>query len=178
MSKVAVPFPHGDFLVVILNFFVGRGIGPLIFMPDFLAISFIVPQTLLSSLMSRLPSLILTIAINTTKKGRLKTFVPLNEHLHFRRFKYKLKIVYAHFPITAKVEGKKLLIQNFLGEKSPRVAKIVGDVNVKVEGDEVTVEGINKEEVGQTAINIEQATVVRYRDRRTFQDGIYIFSKE
>jgi large subunit ribosomal protein L6 len=93
-------------------------------------------------------------------------------------FKYKLKIVYAHFPITAKVEGKKLLIQNFLGEKSPRVAKIVGDVNVKVEGDEVTVEGINKEEVGQTAINIEQATVVRYRDRRTFQDGIYLISKE
>lgn len=93
-------------------------------------------------------------------------------------FKYKLKIVYAHFPITAKVEGKKLLVQNFLGEKSPRVAKIVGDVNVKVEGDEVTVEGINKEEVGQTAINIEQATVVRYRDRRTFQDGIYLVSKE
>jgi large subunit ribosomal protein L6 len=93
-------------------------------------------------------------------------------------FKYKLKIVYAHFPITVKVDGKRVLIQNFLGEKSPRVAKVVGDANVRVEGDEIIVEGINKEEVGQTAINIEQATAVRYRDRRTFQDGIYIVSRE
>lgn len=93
-------------------------------------------------------------------------------------FKYKLKVVYAHFPITIKVEGKRVLIQNFLGEKSPRVADIVGGVSVKVEGDEIIVEGMNKEEVGQTATNIEQATTIRYRDPRTFQDGVYIVSRE
>ena len=88
-------------------------------------------------------------------------------------FTYKLRIVYAHFPITVKVEDKRALIHNFLGERSPRVAKIVGDVNVQVKDDEIIVEGINKEEVGQTAFNLEQATYVKRRDPRTFQDGIY-----
>jgi len=93
-------------------------------------------------------------------------------------FSYKLKVVYAHFPITVKVEGKQVLIQNFLGEKNPRIADIVGNASVKVEGDAIIVEGMSKEEVGQTAINIERATAVRYRDPRTFQDGVYIVSKE
>ena len=92
-------------------------------------------------------------------------------------FTYKLKIVYAHFPITVKVDGKRVIVQNFLGEKSPRIAGIVGDASVKVEGDEIVVEGINKEEVGQTAVNIEQATSVKHRDPRTFQDGIYVVSR-
>ncbi|MGC8816572.1 MAG: 50S ribosomal protein L6 [Candidatus Hadarchaeum sp.] len=89
-------------------------------------------------------------------------------------FVYKLRTVYSHFPITVKVEGKRVMIHNFLGERSPRVAEIVGDVAVEVKGDEIIVSGINKEEVGQTAFNIEQATSVKYRDRRIFQDGCYI----
>lgn len=89
-------------------------------------------------------------------------------------FTYKLRVVYSHFPITVKVEDKRVLIQNFLGERSPRVAKIVGDVKVEVRGDEIVVEGIDRDEVGQTAFNIEQATFVRFRDLRVFQDGCYI----
>jgi len=81
-------------------------------------------------------------------------------------FRYKLRVVYAHFPITVKVEDGRVLIHNFLGERSPRVA-----------GDEVIVEGIDKEEVGQTAFNIEQATYIKRRDPRVFQDGIYIVEK-
>ena len=92
-------------------------------------------------------------------------------------FTYKLKVVYSHFPITVKVEGRRVMIHNFLGEKNPRMARIVGDVNVQVKGDEVIVEGINKEEVGQTAINIEQASRIKRRDPRTFQDGIYIVKR-
>jgi large subunit ribosomal protein L6 len=88
-------------------------------------------------------------------------------------FTYRLRIVYAHFPITVKVEGKRVLIYNFLGERSPRIAEIVGDTKVQVKEDEIIVEGINKEEVGQTAFNLEQATFVKRRDPRTFQDGIY-----
>jgi large subunit ribosomal protein L6 len=89
-------------------------------------------------------------------------------------FTYKLRVVYSHFPITVKVEGKRVLIHNFLGERSPRAAKIVGDTSVEVGGEEITVKGVNKEDVGQTAFNIEQATSVKYRDLRTFQDGCYI----
>ena len=90
---------------------------------------------------------------------------------------YKLRVVYSHFPITVKAEPKCFVISNFLGERSPRVAEIVGDTTVEVNNDEVVVKGINKDDVGQTAINIERATSVKYRDLRTFQDGCYIFEK-
>ncbi|MFN4133110.1 MAG: 50S ribosomal protein L6 [Candidatus Hadarchaeales archaeon] len=89
-------------------------------------------------------------------------------------FTKKLRVVYSHFPITVKVEGKKVLIHNFLGERHPRQAEIVGETEVEVAGDEILVRGINKDDVGQTAINIERATAVRYRDRRIFQDGCFI----
>jgi len=92
-------------------------------------------------------------------------------------FTYKLKIVYAHFPVSVKVDGDKILIENFMGERAPRVAKIIGDVKVKVSGDDVIVQGINIEEVGQTAANIEQATKIKNRDPRRFLDGIYVYEK-
>lgn len=95
-------------------------------------------------------------------------------------FRYKLKIVYSHFPINVKVDEKekRVIIENFLGEKAPRIARIVGNVTVKVKGDDVIVEGIDVEEVGQTAANIEHATKVKNYDRRVFMDGIYIYEKE
>lgn len=92
-------------------------------------------------------------------------------------FTYRLRIVYSHFPITVKVEKDKVLIQNFLGEKIPRVAKIVGNVEVKVEGSDVIVSGIDVESVGQTAGNIEQACRIVGYDRRRFMDGIYLVSR-
>ncbi len=39
------------------------------------------------------------------------------------------------------------------------------------------VTGINKESVGQTVANIEQATKIKSRDPRVFQDGIYVVAK-
>ncbi|MEM0358737.1 MAG: 50S ribosomal protein L6 [Candidatus Hadarchaeales archaeon] len=92
-------------------------------------------------------------------------------------FVYKLKIVYSHFPITVKVEGDRVTIHNLLGEKVPRVAKIMGRAQVRVVGDEIIVEGVDKEEVGQTALNIEQASRVKGRDPRVFQDGCYLFER-
>ncbi|HJJ57157.1 MAG TPA: 50S ribosomal protein L6 [Methanocorpusculum sp.] len=92
-------------------------------------------------------------------------------------YEYHMKIVFNHFPIQAKVAGDKFEIGNFLGEKQPRYASIVGGVKVKVQGDEVILTGINREEVGNTAANIEQACKVRNRDPRVFQDGIYITSR-
>lgn len=92
-------------------------------------------------------------------------------------FKYRLKVVYSHFPMTVKVQGDEVVIENFLGEKNPRRAKILPGVTVKVKGSEIEVEGIDKEAVGQTAANIEQATRITKWDRRVFQDGIYIVEK-
>lgn len=93
-------------------------------------------------------------------------------------YEYHMKVVYAHFPIQVKVEGKdKVSIGNFLGERKPRYASIMGDTKVNVAGDKVTLTGINKEHVGQTAANIEQACKIRNRDPRVFQDGVYIINK-
>lgn len=95
-----------------------------------------------------------------------------------RGYRYKLKIIYSHFPISVVVDESERIvrIKNFLGEKADRIARIVGgDVKVKVEGEDVIVEGIDIEHVGQTAANIELATKVRGKDRRVFSDGIYIY---
>lgn len=92
-------------------------------------------------------------------------------------FTYRLKVVFAHFPISVKVKGREVYIENFYGERSPRVAKIVGDCQVFVEGDDVVVKGTSKEAVGQTAANIEQATRIRRKDPRVFLDGIYVYEK-
>jgi len=93
-------------------------------------------------------------------------------------FTYKLKIVFSHFPISVKVQGDKILIENFTGEKTPRIAKIVGTAKVTVKGDDVIVQGINIEDVGQTAANIEQATKIKKKDPRIFLDGIYIYERK
>lgn len=93
-------------------------------------------------------------------------------------FTYHMKIVFAHFPMTVKVQKDTVIIDNFLGERHPRTAKIVGSSKVAVKGDAVTVTGINKEHVGQTMANLEQATKIKGRDPRVFQDGIYLISKE
>jgi large subunit ribosomal protein L6 len=94
-------------------------------------------------------------------------------------YTYKLKLVYAHFPVTVKVneKEKKLTIENFTGEKTPRSAKIIGAAKVKIAGDEVHVQGTSLSEVSQTAANIQAATRIRDKDLRVFLDGIYIFEK-
>lgn len=93
-------------------------------------------------------------------------------------FTYRLKVIFSHFPVQTKVEKDKVLFLNFLGEKTPRVAKIVGKAEVKVEGQDITVTGINLEEVGQTASNLELATRRTGFDKKVFQDGCYISSRE
>ncbi|MCX8197154.1 MAG: 50S ribosomal protein L6 [Candidatus Micrarchaeota archaeon] len=86
----------------------------------------------------------------------------------------KLKIIYAHFPISVEVKGKEIFIKNFMGEKQPRKSKIVGQTKVEVKGQEVFVSGPSKEDVGQTIANLRSATRIRQRDSRIFQDGFYI----
>ncbi len=96
-------------------------------------------------------------------------------------FEYHLKAVFSHFPMSLKVDGKKLTINNLFGEKVPRVAKLPwspAEVEVRVENKtDVVVRGADREKVGQTAANIERACRIKKRDRRVFQDGIYIISK-
>jgi len=90
---------------------------------------------------------------------------------------YRMKIVYAHFPMNVKIKEKQVLIENFMGERTPRRADILGDCKVRVEGDDVVIEGPSKEDVGQTAANIELCTRVKRKDQRVFLDGVYTYEK-
>lgn len=92
-------------------------------------------------------------------------------------FEYKMKIVYSHFPMKAIVKGNTFVIENFLGERVPRIANIVGQTKVTIKGSDIVLSGNNKEEVGQSAANIERTTKIKRFDPRVFQDGIYIVSK-
>jgi large subunit ribosomal protein L6 len=92
-------------------------------------------------------------------------------------FVYKLKACSSHFPMTVSVTGNKLSIKNFLGEKTPREVTFKPGVKVTVAGDQITVESADLELAGDAASKIELATFISERDRRVFQDGIYMTHK-
>jgi large subunit ribosomal protein L6 len=94
-------------------------------------------------------------------------------------YTYKLKIIFAHFPISVKSKGKEVHVENFFGERSPRISQIIGNTTkVSVIGEDVIVQGPSLEDVSQTAANIELSTKTKGKDQRVFLDGLYVYSKE
>ncbi len=113
-------------------------------------------------------------AILNSVEAHLKNMIA---GLH-KEYEYKLSVVYSHFPMTVTVKGNFVEIGNFGGEKKARKARIFGETKVLVKGKEIIVTGHNKEDVGQTAAGIENASHVRGgKDKRIFQDGIYMLDK-
>ena len=94
-------------------------------------------------------------------------------------YRYNLRTVFAHFPVTVKVDekAKVLKVENFTGEKTPRYARLLEGVKVGVKGDDISVEGIDLKAVSQTAANIQDSTKIKKKDLRVFLDGIYIADK-
>jgi len=78
-------------------------------------------------------------------------------------YTFKMKIVYAHFPITVKVKDNNILVENFQGERAARISKIVGDTKV-----------VSK---GGGGGSLQQNTKVKNKDHRVFLDGIYLYEK-
>jgi large subunit ribosomal protein L6 len=92
-------------------------------------------------------------------------------------FVYELEICHVHFPMNVGVSENSVVIKSFLGETTERRAKILDDVSVDISGNRITVTSFNIEAAGQTAANLEKAVRLQGRDRRIFQDGIFITKK-
>jgi len=97
-------------------------------------------------------------------------------------FLYKMRAVYAHFPINCIIQdaGHKLEIRNFLGEKTVRHVDMLEGVTVsesKAQKDELILEGADIENVSQSAASIQGICRVRNKDIRKFLDGIYVSEK-
>ncbi|MEM4577320.1 MAG: 50S ribosomal protein L6 [Pyrobaculum sp.] len=103
-------------------------------------------------------------------------------------WRYKLKVIYTHFPMLIKVQGSQLIIENFLGRKSKIVIEIPKGVKVEVKGKEdIIIEGIDRDLVSRFAAAVQQATELRGDERPSphgregglgVVDGIYVVGYE
>ena len=113
-------------------------------------------------------------------------WLPDREHcvdfVMLQGFLYKMRAVYAHFPISCAItEGGTLIeVRNFLGEKYIRRVRMHDGVTVensKAQKDELIVQGNSIEAVSQSAALIQQSTTVKNKDIRKFLDGLYVSEK-
>jgi len=79
--------------------------------------------------------------------------------------------------MNVKIDGDRVIIKSFLGETTQRIAKILSNASIDIKGNKITVSSNDIEAAGQTAANLEKATRLTGRDRRIFQDGIFITAK-
>ncbi|KAL6776491.1 RPL9 [Auxenochlorella protothecoides x Auxenochlorella symbiontica] len=94
-------------------------------------------------------------------------------------FEYKMRLVYAHFPININLEGNgtKVEIRNFLGEKRVRIVNMLAGVKCERSSavkDELVLTGNDIELVSRSAALIHQVCLVKHKDIRKFLDGIYV----
>lgn len=98
-------------------------------------------------------------------------------------FKYKMRYVYAHFPINVNIEKNSetglydVEIRNFIGEKIIRRVTMLPGVDVeasKNQKDELQLTGNSLENVSQSAADIQQICRVKNKDIRKFLDGLYV----
>merc|ERR1712079_233239 len=94
-------------------------------------------------------------------------------------FRYRMRLVYAHFPINAQIVngGKKIEIRNFLGEKIVRAIDMLGDTKISKSDstkDEIILEGTDIDNTSRSAALIHQSCLAKNKDIRKFLDGIYV----
>ncbi|CAN6971741.1 unnamed protein product [Brassica rapa subsp. trilocularis] len=106
-----------------------------------------------------------------------------------RGFRYKMRFVYAHFPINASIGGdsKSIEIRNFLGEKKVCFLSLiifgvcwmvhVTIVRSEKVKDEIVLDGNDIELVSRSCALINQKCHVKKKDIRKFLDGIYVSEK-
>ncbi|KAI8465396.1 MAG: ribosomal protein L9 component of cytosolic 80S ribosome and 60S large subunit [Monoraphidium minutum] len=128
---------------------------------------------------------ILNVDCHFGKKKRLAAIRTATSHVQnmitgvTKGFEYKMRLVYAHFPINANIEGKGSVIElrNFLGEKRVRVVNMLPGVTIERSSavkDELVLTGNDIENVSRSAALIHQVCLVKNKDIRKFLDGVYV----
>ena len=120
--------------------------------------------------------------VTKVKYQQIKS-APVSINSSFQGYLYKMRAVYAHFPISCAIsEGGSLIeVRNFLGEKYIRRVRMHGGVTVensKGQKDELIVSGNSIEAVSQSAALIQQSTTVKNKDIRKFLDGMYVSERK
>ncbi len=95
-----------------------------------------------------------------------------------KHYEIRMQSLHAHFPLTVEVKDRAILLKNMIGERAPRIVKIMGKTNVEVKGQDIRIYGTSLDDVTQTAANIRKASKIRRKDERVFQDGVYYAMEE
>merc|ERR1711908_127257 len=130
----------------------------------------------------------ITVAKMFSKKKRCAVVKTIAGHIKnmivgvTKGFRYKMKLVYAHFPINATVmdDGSSLQVFHYIGQKHKRRIKVRPGVKiVEPQGtkDELWIEGNDIDRVSGSAASIWQSCRVTNKDIRKFLDGIYVYAK-
>ncbi|XP_027166929.1 60S ribosomal protein L9-2-like isoform X1 [Coffea eugenioides] len=92
---------------------------------------------------------------------------------------YKMRFVYAHFPINASItsSNRSIEIRNFLGEKKVDMLEEVTVIRSEKVKDELVLDSNDIELVSRSAALINQKCHVKNKDIRKFLDGIYVSEK-
>merc|ERR1712036_102994 len=99
-----------------------------------------------------------------------------------RGFKYRMKMVYAHFPTNVQINGKgdALDVVNFIGQKVKFHIDALEGVTIQRDpkvNQDILISGNDVENVSRTCALINQACAVKNKDIRKFLDGIYVSHK-
>lgn len=102
-------------------------------------------------------------------------------------FKYKMRYVYAHFPINVNLDKNsetglwEVEIRNFIGEKIVRRVIMQEGVDAELstsQKDELVLTGNSLERVSQSAADIQQICKVRNKDIRKVGTHLYFRGKD
>ena len=97
-------------------------------------------------------------------------------------YRFVVNAIYLKFTIQMVVEKdkKEIIVKNYYGNKQPKIFPIIGNTTATIGEDKdiLIIEGINLEDVSQTAANIENWTrKMKMYDPRVFLDGIFIIER-
>merc|ERR1719282_897642 len=116
-------------------------------------------------------------AVNTLKSHISNMIIGVTEG-----FRYKMRLVHAHFPINVAIpkDGSEITVKNFLGGKQDKIVKMRGGTVCRQSADvkgEIIFDGVDNALLSQTCSQVKQVCKVGRKDERKFLDGIFVSQK-